>query len=50
MGDDELLTPLAEICIELINNGMLIKEDIPQIIKQEVLDYYKSLRGGEKHG
>lgn len=43
-----MLTPLAEICVELINNGMLSKEDIPQIIKQEVLDYYESLRGGEK--
>lgn len=44
-----MLTPLAEICIELIDNGMFSKEDIPQIIKQEVLDYYESLNGGEKH-
>ncbi len=42
-------TPLAMVCIELIDNGMLNKEDIPQIIKQEVIDYYESLRGGEKH-
>ena len=42
-------TPLAMVCIELIDNGMLSKEDIPQIIKQEVLDYYESLNGGEKH-
>ena len=44
-----MLTPLAEICIELIDNGMFNKEDIPQIIKQEVLDYYESLKGSEKH-
>ena len=28
---------------------MISKEDTPQIIKQEVLDYYESLKGGEAH-
>lgn len=44
-----MLTPLAEICVKLINNGVISKEDTPQIIKQEVLDYYESLKGGEAH-
>ena len=44
-----MLTPLAEICIKLIGKGMFNKEDIPEIIKQEVIDYYESLKGEEKY-
>lgn len=44
-----MLTPLADICIQLIDSGMMTKDNIPSIIKDEVLEYYNSLRGGEAH-
>lgn len=44
-----MLTPLAEICIKLIDRGDMEEKDIPTIIEKEVLEYYKSLKGGEAH-
>lgn len=41
------LTPLAKICIDLIDIKMLEKEDVPEMVQEEVLAYYESLKGGE---
>lgn len=34
-----MLSPLAEICIRLYDNNMLDKNSIPQMVKEEVLEY-----------
>lgn len=34
-----MLSPLAEICVSLYDNNMLDKNNIPQIVREEVLAY-----------
>lgn len=38
----ETLTPIAQICITLIEGGLLRKEDAPLLVKEEVLNFYKN--------
>ena len=35
------LTPLAQVCITLIENENLTVDGVPSIVKDEVLQYYK---------
>lgn len=45
----EELTPLAKICIELIDLGAINIDDSPEVVRGEVEEYYESLKGGENH-
>ena len=36
------LSPLAQVCVTLIESDRLTKDEIPPIIKEEVLTFYKN--------
>ena len=41
------LSPLAQVCVTLIENDRLTKDEIPLIIEEEVLNFYKNKEEGE---
>ena len=41
------LSPLAQVCVTLIENDRLTKDEIPPIIEEEVLNFYKNKEKGE---
>lgn len=41
------LSPLAQVCVTLIENDRLTKDKIPPIIEEEVLNFYKNKEEGE---
>lgn len=43
----EKLTPLAQVCVTLIESNNITIDEVPAIVKDEVLHFYKNKKEGE---